>query len=131
MRHIDLIVWKPIDWWPESADQYPDGLPPAKPETVMVEAGESRWLMITGLQLGGTVDVFLIERPGEEHVWPNGQVTRHVASGPIPEKPILSIDAARVPEVVDALLYIHRRTHEHEYEGPDAGLPDPSGNPEE
>jgi hypothetical protein len=30
--------------------------------------------------------------------------------------------AERLHDVVDALLYIHRRTHEHEYTGPDDGL---------
>jgi hypothetical protein len=155
MKHIDRIVWKPINWYPESPDQYPDRLPPAKPETEMVQLDEGRWLWIDGLQLGGSVDVTLLEGENTHlHTWPNGQITRSPRSGTWhffdPENmspqemadwfqadrgfpdgprvtPVLSIPADRVQDVVNALLYVHRRTHEHEYTGPDAWLPTDEG----
>jgi hypothetical protein len=150
MRHIERIVWKPINWWPESPEQYPDGLPIAKPESLLVEISEGRWLEVRGLALGDTVEVMLIEGQRTElHTWPGGQVTRGAPTGVwhefepetmsaeevadwmaadrgFPDGPrvsrVLAIPADRVQDVVNALIYVHRRTHEHEYTGPDAGL---------
>jgi hypothetical protein len=101
MRHLTGFTWKPIDWYPESADQYPDGLPTAKPEDYMVDLGDGRLLYVTGLQLGATVEV---------RVWTEGTE--------FPPTPTMSVPADRVHDVVDALLYVHRRTHEREYEAP-------------
>ena len=118
MRHIERFVWKPIDWYPESPDQYPDGLPTPKVENWLVDLGKdpgqvggnNYHLEIEGRLFGPMLRVSLYEE------MPSG---RWVSCGAR-----LGIPADRVQDVVDALLYVHRRTHEHEYTGPDAGLGD-------
>jgi len=42
------------------------------------------------------------------------------------DRPVWEIPADKesLLEIVDALLYIQRRTHEHDWQGPDDGLPE-------
>lgn len=40
-----------------------------------------------------------------------------------PPEHYVSLPLQAVPRFAEAILYIYRRTHEHEFEGPDAGLP--------
>jgi hypothetical protein len=224
LRHIDRIIWKPINWLREGPEQYPDGLPIAKPEGVFIEmktGGTS--LFVEGYPLSpelfvslgvianessagnsipfkpigriptaricavfdrlmqvyriasrdsspsmrhvdrivwksqedpapehsepnsfviimpdtedsdGTADALYIAEENENEVaiswtqafndWDEGQVTDDNAEElTTAESPRISVPILQVPELADALLYVHRRTHEHDYEGPDAGL---------
>jgi hypothetical protein len=131
MQHIERVVWKPINWFPESPDQYEGGVPPPKPESLAVELSDGCWWLVTGLQMGGSVDVYEITGETELHEWPNGQVTRHVPCGRVPDEPLFSLPADRVTDVVNALLYVHRRTHEHEYEEADWSEDLPGENDDE
>ncbi len=69
------------------------------------------------MHMGGTVDVYEVEGT-QTHGSPSGDVTRYPA-GPLPKTPLFSIPANRLLEAVNALLYVHRRTHEYEYEDVD------------
>jgi hypothetical protein len=108
MEHIRRIVWKPLNWQLESADQDQPGLPPAKSEDYFVpldgdDYTARQYLRITAMHLGKTISVSLHGIEGAE-----GDA---VAGTP----PALDIPADRVLDVVDALLFVHRRTRAHEY----------------
>ena len=145
-RRIDRIVWKPISWYPESPDQYPDGLPPSfKPEMVFVPlAGGGVWF-VEGDPLAPTMRVYVNWSPdhfggegevpeffraayawaeGAEHYTDeNGRDYTVFAPGGEDRQTIeLPADGESILDIVDALLYIQRRTHEHDWQGPDDGL---------
>ena len=152
MMHIEKIVWKELDWLPESPDQYPDGLPTPKPEAWTLPLdGSARWwdadrvLMVTALQMDQEVHLVFYERVnnGEERnewdddyqspeaglpgmpagvgmltapsSWPAGDATGEDRIWA--PSSCVSLPANRALDIVDALLYVHRRTHEHDYDG--------------
>ena len=147
-RRIDRIVWKPINWLPESPDQYPDGLPPSfKPESVFVPLAGGGVLWVEGHPLAPTMKVFVNWCPGhlrpvsseemppemraaytwaeaaELHTDDDGnEFTVFAPGGEYRQTLELPADKKSLVDIVDALLYIQRRTHEHDWQGPDDGL---------
>jgi hypothetical protein len=101
--HLHRITWKPLNWYPESPDQYLDGIPRPKPESVLVEIAPGHHVCVDGLQFGDAITV------SEARLNPTGGIS-------MDSPPTLSIDSESIPHFVDALLYVHRRTHEYDYE---------------
>ena len=117
LRHIDHVVWKPLDWYPESADQYPDRLPNVrKPEItrVLFDAGS---IEVEGHQLAGHLTLRVLAEGKSELFIEPGRPPSAPKSVPRTVLFEMEIPAAQVRQVVEALLYVHRRTREHEYEG--------------
>jgi hypothetical protein len=113
--HLERVVWKPITWDPESSEQLAGGLPVPRPES---------WLV----PLRGTLEDFRAGRTGAWYfrAWPYApkiEVFRVAAGEDRAMEWVAEFDADQIPAIVDALLYVHRRTREHDYDGPDAGLP--------
>ncbi|HET9984257.1 MAG TPA: hypothetical protein VFQ38_11745 [Longimicrobiales bacterium] len=113
--HLERVVWKPITWDPESPEQLSGGVPVPRPES---------WLV----PLRGTLEDFRAGRTGAWYfrAWPYGpkiELFRIAAGEDRTMEPIAEFAADQIPAIVDALLYVHRRTREHDYDGPDAGLP--------
>ena len=147
-RRIDRIVWNPIKWHPEWPDQFPDGLPPPfNRESVAVPLASGAVLFVDGYPLAPTMRVFINWCPGEfppeeempavmrgVHTWAEGAEIHTDADGEAytvfapggEDKPTLELPADKegLLNIVDALLYIQRRMHEHDWQGPDDGLVD-------
>ena len=146
--YIDRIAWKEIDWWPESPDQYPDGLPPSfKPEfkfailpggdvwhvwaqpfasTMRVHINWSPWVFDgPSSELWSETWMARLAEMGEVHTTEGGERFTVFAPGG-EERTVweLPADKETLLEIVDALLYVRRRTHEHDWQGPDDGLPE-------
>ncbi len=145
-RHIDRVVWKPINWLPESPDQYPDGLPPFfKTETVHVPLAGGGVLFVVGQPLAPTMSilvnwihgdcvalsqatgrmaaVYAWAEAAELHTDDDGNEFTVFAPGGEDRQTLeLPADKEGLVDIVDALLYIQRRTHEHDWQGLDDGL---------
>ena len=119
-QHISRIVWKPINWWPESPDQYPDGLPPVKPESLHlgdVVPGHPG-LNVVGFQMG---DMILVRDFGESITLPLGDLTSDEDEEPQAWRPeagpraregrngrlVVALPAVSVPDTVDALVELY------------------------
>ncbi|MGK2960554.1 MAG: hypothetical protein ACSLFK_00260 [Gemmatimonadaceae bacterium] len=62
-----------------------------------------------------------------EQLDPFGELCAHNAYGDTcAAEAILTVPVGDVPAIAYAILKVHRRTREHDYQGPDAGLPDGS-----
>ena len=122
MEHIDRIIWKPIDWYPDSPDRYPDGLPPITPEMTVVDLRPDLRLRVTGFQMASDIHLMFF-RPAEVWELDEWTETEEETEAWLPTHKItIPADKDSVLAFVDALLYVQRRTHEHDWEGPDDGL---------
>lgn len=111
MHHLEGFTWKPRAWeptWrPKSPDQDPHGEGPTAKEqgcpVMLRDDGRTRYLYVSGFESGDTVEVRVMRGYPKTGMKPPG-------------RPTLSIPADQLLDVADALVYVHRCTHEREYD---------------
>jgi hypothetical protein len=99
LRHIDRIVWKQITWLPESPDQYADGLPSDKEESMVISIPGATIVSIIVKAQQFSPELYIYE------------VAPCVAGADraAPPPPIsAAIPAELARDVFDALLELHR-----------------------
>lgn len=99
LRHIGRIVWKPINWYRESPDQYPGRVPADKEETMIVPLSLTHGgaLAVAAKQFASEIIIFPIAMLGSPTPDP----------GPV-EPCVATVPAALSRHVADALLELHR-----------------------
>lgn len=97
LRHIERIVWKPINWPPESPDEYIDGVPPLKQEMMIapISGTDSSGIVVSATQFAHELSIHSIRTSNDRDA-----VGLGIRVGTIPA------DLAR--DVVDAILELHR-----------------------